>query len=87
MTGVMAAARASGSEVDDAAATLRTAAGGTRIRPATMSMPMAASLRSMRAVWVLLPLRTPRQLMTVRMARVNVASIQSGMPVPVSSTV
>ncbi len=49
---------------------------------ATTSIAIARELSSISTVWVLLPARTPRQLMMVRTARVSVARIAVGDPVP-----
>ena len=50
------------------------------------SIAIAASFRSISTVCVLLPLRTPRQLISVRMSSVTTASSESGMAMPVSVT-
>jgi len=54
--------------------------------PATTRAAMATSFSSISALCVLLPLRTPRQLMTVRIRSAPTAITASGMPAPVSST-
>ena len=57
-----------------------------KAKPAKTSMAMAASLRIISTDCVSLPLRTPRQLMKVRRARVTRARSHCGMAAPVSST-
>ena len=56
------------------------------MKPATISAAIAASFSSIRTLCVLLPLRTPRQLMIVNKMSAMAAMAASGIAVLVSST-
>jgi hypothetical protein len=87
MTGVIAASVIpSGSEASPAGWGILAALGMT-VKPTTINITIAASFNSISSVCVFVPLRTPRQLMIVSTARVIVASSQSAICRPVSSTV
>ena len=60
--------------------------GAAIVAPAMTSIAIAASFSSISAVCVLLPLRTPRQLMSVSASNVMTASSQSGIAMPVRLT-
>src|SRR5258706_358797 len=85
MTGVMAAPKRRKRSGDIGASRIARAAacGAEIVAPAMISMAMAASLSSISTLCVLLPLRTPRQLINVRMSSVTTAIVHSGMGIPI----
>ena len=85
ITGVIAAPKRRKRSVDTGASSIArvVACGATTVAPATMSMAIAASFISMSAFCVLLPLRTPRQLMSVRMRSAPTATDHSGIATPI----
>jgi hypothetical protein len=55
------------------------------VAPTMTRRPTARILSTISALWTLLPARTPRQLITVRISSVATASTEVVMPTPVSS--
>ncbi len=85
MTGVMAAPKRKKRSDDIGASSIARAAecGAEIVAPAMISMAMAASLSTISTLCVLLPLRTPRQLISVRMSSVITAIVHSGTAIPI----